>query len=147
MVEKTKTPCRWSKISLHKNFKLVLEQNVTKQTYPKISCRSQKCLVQSKNQQFCLVNWVFSSNVFRQTFFGQFQTLWFLSDWGGWSQVIYSHSNVWRCMFCYTSCWMEPAKNQGKKFYKGGTETLKFEICISCFFTITLSFVSYLWCL
>ena len=40
--EKGENPCRWSKISLHKNFKLNLEQNVTEQTYPKISCRSQK---------------------------------------------------------------------------------------------------------
>ena len=34
----------------------VLDQNVTKQTYPKISCRSQKCLVQLLNQEFDLVN-------------------------------------------------------------------------------------------
>ena len=40
-----------------------LEQNVTKQTYLKISCRSQKCLVQSQNQQFYLVNWILFSNM------------------------------------------------------------------------------------
>ena len=34
-------PYRCSKIPLHKNFKLVLEQNVRNQTYPKLSCRSQ----------------------------------------------------------------------------------------------------------
>ena len=45
--KKVKNPYRCSKISLHKNFKLSLEQNVTEQTYPKISCRSQKCSVQS----------------------------------------------------------------------------------------------------
>ena len=45
MAKKAKTRCRCSKFSLHKKFKLILEQNVTEQTYPKISCRSQKCLV------------------------------------------------------------------------------------------------------
>ena len=38
-------------------------------------------------------------------FFFDFQTLWCGLIWlRGWSQVIYRHSNVWRCMFCYTSC-------------------------------------------
>ena len=64
MAKKAKNPCRCSKISLHKKFKLILEQNVTEQTYPKISCRSQKCLVQTQIQQFYLVNWFFFSNVF-----------------------------------------------------------------------------------
>ena len=45
--KKEKNPCRCSKISLHKIFKLVLEQNVCEQTYPKISLRSQKYSVQS----------------------------------------------------------------------------------------------------
>ena len=39
--QNSKTPYRWSKISLHKNFKLVLDKNVGNQTYPEIS-RSQK---------------------------------------------------------------------------------------------------------
>ena len=43
MAKKAKNPYRCSKMSLNKNFKLSLEQNVTEQTYPKISCRSQKC--------------------------------------------------------------------------------------------------------
>ena len=34
MAKKTKTPCRCSKFSLHKKIKLILEQNVTEQTYP-----------------------------------------------------------------------------------------------------------------
>ena len=42
IAKKAKIPSRWSKILLHKKFKLILEQNVTEQTYPKISCRSQK---------------------------------------------------------------------------------------------------------
>ena len=42
MAKKAKNPCRCSKMLLHKNFKLSLEQNVTEQTYPKISCRLQK---------------------------------------------------------------------------------------------------------
>ena len=50
-------------LPLWKILKLVLEQNVTKQTYLKISCRSQKCLVQPLNQQFYLVNWILFSNV------------------------------------------------------------------------------------
>ena len=45
-----------SEFPLHKNFKLVLEQNVTSQTYLEISYRSQKCLVQLLNQQIYLVN-------------------------------------------------------------------------------------------
>ena len=44
MSEKRKNTYRCSKIPLHKNFKLILEQNVTEQAYPKISCRSQKCI-------------------------------------------------------------------------------------------------------
>ena len=40
--EKAKNPYRSSKFPLHKNFKLVLEPNVTFQTYPKLSCRSRK---------------------------------------------------------------------------------------------------------
>ena len=47
IIEQAKNPCRCSKFPLHKNFKLVLEQNVTEQTYPKISQRSQKYFVQS----------------------------------------------------------------------------------------------------
>ena len=39
MAKKAKNPCRSSKFSLHKNFELILEQNVTEQTCPKISCR------------------------------------------------------------------------------------------------------------
>ena len=45
-----------SKFPLHKNFKLVLEQKVTSQTYLKISYISQKCLVQLINQSSYLVN-------------------------------------------------------------------------------------------
>ena len=56
MVKKAKNPYRCSKMSLNKNFKLSLEQNVTEQSYPKISCRSQKCSVQSLIQQCYLVN-------------------------------------------------------------------------------------------
>ena len=52
-------------LPLWKILKLVLEQNVTKQTYPKISCRSQKCLVQWLNQQFYLVNWILFSKLSR----------------------------------------------------------------------------------
>ena len=43
--EKSKNPGRCSKIPLHKNFKLSLDQNVTEQTYLKISSRSKKCLI------------------------------------------------------------------------------------------------------
>ena len=50
-------------LPLWKIVKLVLEQNITSQTYIKISCRSQKCLVQLLNQQFYLVNWISFSNV------------------------------------------------------------------------------------
>ena len=32
--EKGENPCRWSKILLHKKFKLNLEENVTFQAYP-----------------------------------------------------------------------------------------------------------------
>ena len=46
MAKKAKNPCRCSKISLHKNFKLILEQNVTEQTYLKLNYRWQKCWVQ-----------------------------------------------------------------------------------------------------
>ena len=46
IAKKAKTPCRWSKNSLHKNFKLILEQNVTEQTYLKLNYRWQKCWVQ-----------------------------------------------------------------------------------------------------
>ena len=42
IAKKAKTPGRWSKILLHKKFKLILEQNLTEQAYPKISCWSQK---------------------------------------------------------------------------------------------------------
>ena len=52
-------------LPLWKNLKLLLEQNVTKQTYPKICCRSQKCLVQLLNRQFYLVNWILFSNMSR----------------------------------------------------------------------------------
>ena len=54
--ENAKNSCHCSKFPLHKNFKLTLEQNVTLQTYTKLSCRSQKCLVQTLNQQLNLVN-------------------------------------------------------------------------------------------
>ena len=47
IAKKAKTPGRWSKILLHKKFKLILEQNDKKQTDHKISCRSQKRSVQS----------------------------------------------------------------------------------------------------
>ena len=45
-----------SKFSLHKNFKLVLNQNVTFKAYPQISSTSQKCQIQSQNQQLYFVN-------------------------------------------------------------------------------------------
>ena len=54
--EKAKNTYRCSKFPLHKNFKLSLEQNVSEQTYPEISSRSQTCSVQSLIQQFSLVN-------------------------------------------------------------------------------------------
>ena len=63
MVEKGENTCHWSKISLHKNFKLVLQPNVTNQTYLKLSCRSQKCYVQSQNLEFYLVTWILFSKV------------------------------------------------------------------------------------
>ena len=62
MAKKAKNPCRCSKISLHKNFKLILEQNVTEQTYLKLNYRWQKCWVQLKIQQFYVVNWILISN-------------------------------------------------------------------------------------
>ena len=43
LAKKAKNPYRCSKISLHKNFKLILEQNVTEQTYLKLNYRWQKC--------------------------------------------------------------------------------------------------------
>ena len=42
LVKKAKTPCRSTKISLYKKFKLILEQNAREQTYLKISFRWQK---------------------------------------------------------------------------------------------------------
>ena len=42
--EKAKNTCSCSKIPLHKNFKLVLEQNVSNPTYHKIRFSSQKCI-------------------------------------------------------------------------------------------------------
>ena len=45
IAKKGKNPYRRSKNSLHKKFKLSLEQNVTEQTYLKISCRSQKMFI------------------------------------------------------------------------------------------------------
>ena len=39
--EKAKNPYPWSKNSLYKNFKLVLDQNGRNQTYTEISCRPQ----------------------------------------------------------------------------------------------------------
>ena len=56
--QKAKNTYCCSKFPLHKNFKWSLEQNFSKQTYNKISSRSQKCLVQSPNQQFYLLNWI-----------------------------------------------------------------------------------------
>ena len=61
--KKAKNTYRCSKISLHKSFKLILKQNVTSLTYLKISCRLQKCSVQSLNQQFYLVHWILFSNM------------------------------------------------------------------------------------
>ena len=61
--QKAKNTYRCSKFPLNKNFKLSLDQNVTEQTYPEMSCRSQNCSVQSVNQQFYLVNWILFSNV------------------------------------------------------------------------------------
>ena len=52
---KRKTLCRCSKFSLHKNFKLILEQNVAEQTYLEKSYRSQNDLVSLKIQEFYLV--------------------------------------------------------------------------------------------
>ena len=40
--QKPENPCRWSKIPLHKDFKLILDQNVTNRTYSGITRRSQK---------------------------------------------------------------------------------------------------------
>ena len=54
--ENAKNTGHCSEFPLHKNFKLVLEQNVTNQAYHKVTYRSQKCLVQSLNQQLYLVN-------------------------------------------------------------------------------------------
>ena len=62
MSTKAKNPCRCSKFSLNKNFKLTLDQNVTSHTYPKISCRFQKCSVWMINQQFYEVNLILFSN-------------------------------------------------------------------------------------
>ena len=75
--KKAKNPCRWSKISLHKNFKLILEQNVTEQTYPKISCRWLNCSFQSLIQQFYLVNWILIS---KMSWTKTFQRVWFQID-------------------------------------------------------------------
>ena len=63
MVEKGENTCHWSKISLHKNFKLGLQLNVTNETYLYISCRSQKCYVQYPNLEFYLVTWILFSKV------------------------------------------------------------------------------------
>ena len=54
--EKAKNPCHCSKIPLHKNFKLTLEQNVSFPAYLKLSCRSQKCKAQALNQALYLEN-------------------------------------------------------------------------------------------
>ena len=54
--ENAKNTGHCSELPLHKKFKLVLEQNVTNQTYLKLRCRSQICLAQSLIQQFYLVN-------------------------------------------------------------------------------------------
>ena len=72
--EKAKNTCRCSKIPLHKNFKLVWDQNVTNQTYLKLSCRSQKCSVQSLNEEFYFVklNFVIADLVIRSFF----QAIW-----------------------------------------------------------------------
>ena len=53
--KKGENPCRCSKFPLHKNFKLILDQNVSEQIYPEISSRSQKCSVQSLIQSFILI--------------------------------------------------------------------------------------------
>ena len=42
MAKKAKTPCRSTKISLHKKFKLILEQNDSKHRDLKITLRFQK---------------------------------------------------------------------------------------------------------
>ena len=66
--EKAKNTGHWSEFLLHKNFKLVLDQNLTKQTYHKISCRSQIILTLITNQQFHLLNWTFLSNMSRNDY-------------------------------------------------------------------------------
>ena len=58
--EKAKNPHRCSKFPLHKNFNLNLEQNVVIQTYPKLCCRSQKCLVQSLKKAILFSKLTFS---------------------------------------------------------------------------------------
>ena len=45
LVKKAKNTCRNSKISLYKNFKLILGQNVIEQTYPKITFSLQKSAI------------------------------------------------------------------------------------------------------
>ena len=45
LVKKAKNTCRNSKISLYKNFKLILGQNVIEQTYPKMSFSLQKSAI------------------------------------------------------------------------------------------------------
>ena len=45
MVKKAKNTCRNSKISLYKNFKLILGQNVIEQTYPETTFSLQKSAI------------------------------------------------------------------------------------------------------
>ena len=47
--EKAKNPCRCSKISLHKKFKLILEQNVRNQTYLEITFWTQRIIFRIQN--------------------------------------------------------------------------------------------------
>ena len=61
--KKAKNTYRCSKFPLHKNFKLNLEPNVTKQAYIKIGCTFQKCSVKIKIHQFYLLNCNLTSNV------------------------------------------------------------------------------------
>ena len=54
MAKKAKNTGRCSKISLHKKFKLNLEQNVSEQTCLEIIFGLQKCSVHSENKMFLL---------------------------------------------------------------------------------------------
>ena len=49
IAQNAKTPYRWSKISLHKKFKLILEQNVRNQTYLEMTFWTQTIIFRIQN--------------------------------------------------------------------------------------------------